>query len=528
MKVGTFFSGVGSPEQALRNLGIKHEIEFACDIDKYAKETYLKNFNPKLYAEDITTLDMKDLSYVDLLVFGFPCQAFSLAGKRGGFDDTRGTLFYDALRYLKEHRPRYFIAENVKGLVSHDNGKTFQTIIDCLAKTTNYQMTLMPFDNLGYNIHYKVLNTKDFGIPQNRERIFIIGIRDDEDNNFNFPKEIPLELKLKDILQDNPNSKYYLKRNITTTNKDITISNRTKGAALRTWPRTSNPDKDREQGRSKRLELRKDNLANSITTHEHDSLICHSLYPRSSKTGKCGTAYCLDTGNNQAIELQKNARKIQIAGYVKGKTKNYERESNAVLNPNGIAMTLTAQGGGNTSGRAIVELQRLEDVKLTATKRINETPKEINEFLREKKNISIKEIADKLKIPKTQAEHYFRIDKYRAIPSIEIWNKLKELLHFDSRHDKQVCEIEQSEYTFESSSRLYSDKGLGATLQTTENTLYKSQNRIRRLTPIECERLQGFPDNFTEGVSDTQRYKQMGNTITVNVIQAILKNLKTN
>ena len=210
MKVGTFFSGVGSPEQALRNLDIKHEIEFACDIDKYAKETYLKNFKPKLFAEDITALDMKDLPYVDLLVFGFPCQAFSMAGKRKGFDDTRGTLFYDALRYLKEHKPRYFIAENVKGLLSHDNGKTFGTIIDCLAKTTNYQMSLMPFENLDYHIHYKVLNTKDFGLPQNRERIFIVGIRDDEDNNFNFPKEIPLELKLKDVLQDTPNSKYYL------------------------------------------------------------------------------------------------------------------------------------------------------------------------------------------------------------------------------------------------------------------------------------------------------------------------------
>ena len=169
MKVGTFFSGIGSPEQALLNLDVNHEIEFACDIDKYARETYLKNFDCKNMYEDITALDMKNLSYVDLLVFGFPCQAFSMAGKRGGFEDTRGTLFYDALRYLKEHKPRYFIAENVKGLLSHDSGKTFQTIIDCLALTTNTQMSLMPFDNLGYHIYHKVLNTKDFGIPQNRE-----------------------------------------------------------------------------------------------------------------------------------------------------------------------------------------------------------------------------------------------------------------------------------------------------------------------------------------------------------------------
>ena len=229
MKVGTFFSGVGSPEQALKNLGVKHEIEFACDIDKHAKQTYLKNFKPKLFAEDITALEMQDLPYVDLLVFGFPCQAFSMAGKRKGFDDTRGTLFYDALRYLKEHKPRYFIAENVKGLLSHDSGRTFTTIIDCLAKTTNYQMSLMPFENLGYHIHYKVLNTKDFGIPQNRERIFIIGIRDDEDNNFNFPKEIPLKLKLKDILQDNPNSKYYLKEETVKKLVDYNKRNKEKG-----------------------------------------------------------------------------------------------------------------------------------------------------------------------------------------------------------------------------------------------------------------------------------------------------------
>jgi DNA (cytosine-5)-methyltransferase 1 len=189
MKVGTFFSGVGSPEQALKNLNINHSIEFACDIDKYARQTYLKNFNCKNFYEDITNLNMNNLSYVDLLVFGFPCQAFSVAGKRKGFEDTRGTLFYDALRYLKVHKPRFFIAENVKGLLFHDSGKTFQIIVDCLAKTVNYQYSIIPFDNLGYHIHYKVLNTKDFGIPQNRERIFIVGIRDDSDNNFSFPKK---------------------------------------------------------------------------------------------------------------------------------------------------------------------------------------------------------------------------------------------------------------------------------------------------------------------------------------------------
>ena len=354
MKVGTFFSGVGSPEQALKNLGIKHEVEFACDIDKYAKQTYLKNFKPKLFATDITALDMKDLPYVDLLVFGFPCQAFSMAGKRQGFEDTRGTLFYDALRYLKEHRPRYFIAENVKGLLSHDNGKTFQTIIDCLAKTTNYQMSLMPFDNLDYHIHYKVLNTKDFGIPQNRERIFIIGIRDDEDNNFNFPKEIPLELKLKDILQDNTNSKYYL-----------------------------------SEEQQQRLLDRTD-----VDIKNVDEPTCLDVY---NKKLVKDPSICLTEPHHNNLRLVES-----IADY---------RSVNAV------------------------------NKKHPMYGRYNKTP-----------NIS------------------------SCLNSVDLMG-----------------------------------------------VQYKS--RIRRLTPIECERLQGFPDNFTEGVSDSQRYKQMGNTITVNVIELIIKNL---
>jgi len=367
MKVGTFFSGVGSPEQALNNLGIPHEIEFACDIDKYAKETYLKNFNPKNFYTDITTLKMQDLASVDLLVFGFPCQAFSMAGKRKGFDDTRGTLFYDALRYLIEHRPRYFIAENVRGLLSHDNGKTFQTIIDCLAKTTNYQMSLMPFDNLGYHIHYKVLNTKDYGIPQNRERIFIVGIRDDKDNTFTFPREVFLNLKLKDLLEVKVDNKYFLSEKMI---KGIQNSN------------------FRER---------------------------------------------------QPMDITKLSKCLKI--------------------------------GGDVPCFDVKGLQRLDDLKY----KISE-----------------------IKIPSATKCGYEVAKEGDSI----------RLSHLNSKTGRGRVGTEQSQALC-----------TGGDM----HTLIGS--KIRRLTPIECERLQGFPDNFTEGVSDTQRYKQMGNTITVNVIQAILKTL---
>jgi len=131
------------------------------EIDKYAIQTYKKHFNHKNYG-DITKINEKELPDFDLLVGGFPCQAFSIAGKRGGFSDTRGTLFFEIARIIREKQPRLLLLENVKGLLSHDKGNTFTTIISTL-------------DELGYDIQWQVLNSKNFGVPQNRERVFIIG-----------------------------------------------------------------------------------------------------------------------------------------------------------------------------------------------------------------------------------------------------------------------------------------------------------------------------------------------------------------
>jgi len=138
-----------------------HCIGFS-EIDKYATEIYQKHFpNHKNYG-DITKINEKELPNFDCLVGGFPCQAFSIAGKRGGFEDTRGTMFFELARILREKQPRLFVFENVKGLLSHDQGRTFTTIITTL-------------DELGYNCQWQVLNSKNHGVPQNRERVFIIG-----------------------------------------------------------------------------------------------------------------------------------------------------------------------------------------------------------------------------------------------------------------------------------------------------------------------------------------------------------------
>jgi len=131
------------------------------EIDKYAIQVYNKHFNHKNYG-DITKINPKTLPDFDLLCGGFPCQAFSIAGKRQGFNDTRGTLFFDVARIVKEKQPKILLLENVKGLLSHEQGKTFRTILKTL-------------DELGYDAEWQVLNAKDFGVPQNRERVFIIG-----------------------------------------------------------------------------------------------------------------------------------------------------------------------------------------------------------------------------------------------------------------------------------------------------------------------------------------------------------------
>lgn len=383
LKVGTDFSGIGSPEAALKRLNIPHHNVFACDIDKYAKKSFLELNSLDLFYDDITTRDYKEVPQLDLYVAGFPCQSFSLAGKRGGFDDTRGTLFFNVAEFIKVNQPKCFILENVKGLLSHDSGRTYQTITDVLTNsggTLNGQMGMDSIeDGLGYHVYTKVLNTKDYGIPQNRERIFIVGFKDWKE--FRFPKKIPLELRLKDILEQEVNDKYYL-------------SDKMKNFVLNTNFREAKP-----------INVNKISpcikVGGDTPCFVDDSIKVHSLYPRSSKTGKGGTGrlskedgttYCLDTGNSQAIEI--------IGGTQKNPTRMFD-----------VSPTLTTamgDGGGH-------------------------------------------------------------------IP------------------------------------------------------IHNYKNNIRRLTPLECWRLQGFTDEEFYKVekvnSDTQLYKQAGNSITVNVMTEILRKI---
>ena len=238
IKLATLFSGIGAVEQALIRMNKDYEIVFACDngeieidfdvekakeyisklkdkkakkeyVDKiyssatrkrnYVKESYLANYkiNPDDFHLDVRLLDGRDYeNQVDLLVGGSPCQSFSSIGFQGGLDDARGTLFYDYARIIQEVKPKVFIYENVRGLTTHDNGKTWAKIKDIFMNTLHYKIT-----------EPQVLNASDYGIPQTRRRLFVVGIRDDINvKDFAYPNPLGisnLPFKVQDILEDN-------------------------------------------------------------------------------------------------------------------------------------------------------------------------------------------------------------------------------------------------------------------------------------------------------------------------------------
>jgi len=199
LKTIDLFAGIGGMRLGFENAGF--ETVFSNDFEPKCKETYDLNFTTsKLHIEDIRSIDPQSLPDFNFLLGGFPCQPFSIAGHRQGFDDdkNRGNLFFCIAEILKQKSPDGFLLENVKNLVGHDNGNTFQTIQVILA-------------NLGYYIKYQVLNTMEYGnVPQNRERIYIVGFKNQTHvNKFNFPSSVKLTKVVKDYLEETVDDKYY-------------------------------------------------------------------------------------------------------------------------------------------------------------------------------------------------------------------------------------------------------------------------------------------------------------------------------
>ncbi len=405
IKIATVCSGIGSPEQALKELDIPHEISFACEIDKYARQTYLANFTPNQMYTDLTAEEWdKPKQYSDLFIGGIPCQAFSLAGKRLGELDKRGLLFYDFYRYVKNQQPKVFIIENVKGLLSDNNGITFQNWCALLGQSMNTHLNMFNHDDsLLYNLHFKVLNSKDFGVPQNRERVFLIGIRNDLPNNFRFPIGERLKIRLKDILESEVDEKYYL--------SDTCINRLVNGG----------------EGYSSTVKNGND-IASTVLASDFKLARGMNIYQE---------PYC-----------------VAMRG----------------RNPKNPSDRTT---GANTE-------QRLEPNSQGITNTITSVQKD---------NLVV--------VPE------FEIADYRSDEGLRIRaNGLAPCIN---------SSIREAEWN--------------PNIGTRNAPITSNGQRIRRLTPLECMRLQGYPDDYIKPCSDSQTYKQAGNSITVNVMKAIIKNL---
>lgn len=422
LKIATVCSGIGSPEMALSNLGIEHEIVFATEIDKYARKSYLANFETYMILEDMTKEDwVGDEYYADLFVGGIPCQSFSLAGKRLGESDPRGLLFYDFYRYVKNQSPKFFIIENVKGLLSDNDGETFRNWIQLLGQSENGSPFMFPHEeSLMYNLHWQVLNTKDYGLPQNRERVFLVGIRNDMLNDFNFPKTIPLKKRLKDVLEYEVDEKYYLS----------------------------------------------DKMIDFFNQH-------------SDKSKLKGNGFAFRPKNNEEIADCITARCFKM-----GIDDNYIKE------PQILVKRRTEYGRMIRSEyeNGIIKAKRNEVSKLEPRNDgINNTISTV-----QKDNLVIE--------PFTLEDHI---------------NNKEGLTLYGNSQDQKISPLNGCCQTI-SSGHFNQPKVF-------------IDYRIRRLTPLECFRLQGYSDDFfykAQAVnSGTQLYKQAGNTISVPVIQAILKNL---
>lgn len=352
LKFFDLFAGIGGFRLGMERAG--HECVGSCEWDKYARETYKKNFGSYPEYDDAKNMSLTSQPYFDVLCAGFPCQAFSIAGKRMGFEDTRGTIFFEIARIAKEKRPRYLFLENVRGLLSHDKGRTFRTILNTL-------------DEMGYDAEWQVLNSKYF-VPQNRERIFIIGHLRGERTGKIFP--------LGDL------------------DKEIA---------------------------SKKLEQ-----VGNIDTKGHNSL--------------WGRVY----------------------------------------DPNGIAANLNANGGGLGAKTGLYAV-----------------------------------VNDKKGICNVQNCTYIDPNYWKGHDQHGARTMICKPVLTPDREEKR-----------QNGRRFKEDGDPAFTLTSQDRHGVYDGVRIRKLTPVECERLQGFPDNWTQGVSDTQRYKQCGNAVTVNVVEYIAKELR--
>ena len=467
LKVLSLCTGVGGGELGFEFSDFNYTIVGHSEIDKYANSIYQKHFPNSENFGDLTQINAIILPDFDFLIAGFPCQAFSIAGKLKGFDDTRGTIFFDIARILKVKKPKYFLFENVKNLISHDKGNTFKVIIKTLI-------------DLGYKVRWDVLNSKDFGVPQNRERIYIRGSLDND---------LPdISLTTADlIIGTNVNHNIRMQRELI----NRKIKARVHQVDVRGLQQEINEAK---RSSPYTIEQIAEELGVPSTQAAH--------YFRTDKSFAIPTPeiwYKLkDLLGITTTEFDKSLTEFEIKEGVFDQSKRTYKDT-------GISPTITA------SGEVLVQESKPHVLNNRKGERVSQAMK-----VYDTDSVSCTQIAN-------GGGWGAKTGLYKVKP-LKISTATKR--GYDEVYPGDGIRLDHPG----------SATGRGRTQSKGVGTLTCSSNwgtidhkmRIRRLIPLESERLQGFPDNWTkygvdgEEISDAQRYKCMGNAFTVNVIKYIL------
>jgi len=468
VKIATLFSGIGAPEQGAKRVYNNFETVFACEFDGFARQSYEANYDieSQHFHKDVHDLDATQYKgEIDILIGGSPCQAFSLAGLRHGTEDERGQLIYQYIRVVDECRPEVIVYENVKGIMSIDNGNTIKDFVQALR-------------DIGYHCHYGVVNTKDYGVPQNRERLFLVGFLDhDVYHRFDFAPKIPLEKRLKDVLEDDVDEKYYLNRELLEYKSQANTVHDTdkKAPTLYAWTHGYAQGYIGDINRINRINrtLRVGGGSSVSDKHCFDLIQVPSATKQGYETATTGDSINLSIPNSKTRRGRAGKQVAQCLDTACNQ---------AVVEPFefGIGNTRKNMEGQEHLSRAYSQPNRVYNTQ-------SYSPTVCAE--------------------ETQGRYHILEPKINVIGST------------GGGHD--------------ANSRIYGIDGLSPSLMAGNNGGGQSpvkhlteDHKIRKLTPRECLRLQDFPDTFKIVVSDSQAYKQAGNSMSVNILEMIFNQIE--
>lgn len=573
IRVLSLFSGIGAFEKALERLGVEHEVVNYCEIDSHAAKAYslIHGVDESKNLVDVTKVDTSKLENIDLVTYGFPCQDISIAGKQKGFKDedgntTRSGLFFEALRIIQDTKPKYAIAENVKNLMS----KAFERELD---------IVLNSLGAAGYNNYCKVLNAKDYGIPQNRERVFIVSIRRDVDNfSFDFPKKETLELRMKDFLEKEVDEKYYMSDKALnsilspdTKNYDIKLDIEDGKAVI---GKDIEPirlgniyGEDKGTGYAGNV-WDKDAIAPTLMTMQggnRQPMIIDDIYasrePRiyDKYAPTLRASHCGDLKVAEPV-IHKVDDKLEITypdePFVVASRGRYGEDGKVEqhLEPNldGVSNTLTTVQKDNY----VCEPVKANDASIIYVGNVNPSGRGMNGVV-----VDANGLARTIAIEKGEGQKILVKENDAPFGCI-VTNQGKEFVRTTeiakallARDHKGFCtwpanavavpvenNISVNEPKIEivgnympsghDASRVVDADGLAPTVRENHGTvtavLEKPKFRIRKLTPKECFRLMGFDDKdidilIANGISNTQLYKMAGNSIVVDVIERLIE-----